>query len=195
MKIRSVCVYCGSSPGVLPEYVATARAFGQMLASKGLVAVYGGGNVGLMGAMADGALSSGGHVIGVIPQMLAQHGLAHAGLTKLHTVSTMHERKAKMAQLSDAFVALPGGIGTFEEIFEAMTWAQLGIHKNPCAFLNTADFYSPLVEFLRHAVNQRFFKAEQFETLIVEKDMTVLLARMESYKPNTVEKWLDRGVH
>ncbi|MGA2749660.1 MAG: TIGR00730 family Rossman fold protein [Verrucomicrobiota bacterium] len=192
MKIESVCVCCGSSPGLLPEYLEAASKFGRLLASRGITLVYGGGKVGLMGAVADGALEAGGRVIGVIPKSLIDKKVAHTGLTELHPVSSMHERKAKMADLSDAFVALPGGVGTLEEIFEACTWTQLGFHSKPCAFLNVMGFYDSLFAFIHNLVAQRFLKPEHLSSLLLETDMDRLLARLQAYEHVSVDKWIDR---
>lgn len=193
MKIQSLCVYCGSSPGLLPAYREVARNFGRLLAERKITLVYGGGNVGLMGAVADGALAAGGKVIGVIPELLVGKELAHRGVTELHEVGSMHERKTLMADLSDAFVALPGGIGTLEEIFEVSTWTQLGFHAKPCGFLNVAGFYDPLFGFLRSLVTQRFLKEDFLASLPMESDPQTLLERLEGYRPAGADKWLDRS--
>jgi len=192
MNLKSLCVYCGSSPGARPSYAAAAEAFGRLLASEGITLVYGGGNVGLMGAVADGALRAGGQVIGVIPERLFAKEVAHRGLTKLHCVESMHERKMKMAELSDAFVALPGGAGTIDEIFEVFTWTQLGFHLKPCAFLDVEQYYAPLFQFLDHMVNERFIKKEHVASLICTHDSGELLKRLRDYKPKVVEKWMER---
>ncbi len=192
MKLKSVCVYCGSSPGLRGSYIETAEAFGRLLAAEGITLVYGGGNVGLMGAVADSVLQAGGQVIGVIPEQMVAKELAHNGLTKLHSVGSMHERKLKMAKLSDAFVALPGGVGTMEEIFEAFTWTQLGIHSKPCAFLNVEQYYTPLFQFLDHMAEQRFIKKEHLTSLIRGDDPGDLLIKLRNYTPTIVEKWMDR---
>lgn len=192
MNLKSLCVYCGSSPGLHPAYLATAAQFGQLIASEGITLVYGGGNVGLMGAVADGALKAGGEVIGVIPKRLVAWEVAHNGLTKLHCVESMHERKMKMAELSDAFVALPGGAGTIEEIFEVFTWAQLGYHSKPCAFLDVERYYAPLFEFLDHMAEQRFIKKEHVGSLIRGDDPVDLLKRLRNYTPAIIDKWMDR---
>jgi uncharacterized protein (TIGR00730 family) len=192
--MKALCVYCGSNPGADPEYAAIATGFGALLASKGITLVYGGGNLGLMGAVADGALGAGGRVIGVMPRSLIEKEVAHQKLTELHAVSSMHERKMKMAELSDAFVALPGGMGTLEEIFEVCTWSQLGFHQKPCAFLNVAGFYSSLLGFLKHMVQERFMKEENYLSIIVESDPEQLLDRLASYRYVAVDKWLDRTV-
>lgn len=192
MKLRSLCVYCGSSRGAKPEYMETARAFGQQLAERGITLVYGGGNVGLMGAVADGALDAGGRVIGVIPHALIEMEVAHSALTELYAVDDMHARKAKMAELSDAFVALPGGIGTLEEIFEVLTWNQLHLHTKACALLNIAGYYDSMCAFLRNMVTERFLRQENLDTLLVETDPIALLERLAQYEPVKVDKWIDR---
>jgi uncharacterized protein (TIGR00730 family) len=178
MSVNAICVYCGSSPGLLAEYSTTARELGRRLARAGKTLVYGGGKVGVMGALADGVLDAGGRVIGVIPHHLVQRELAHRGITELITVDTMHERKARMMALADAFVALPGGIGTFEELFEVFSWSQMHLHTKPCALLNTAGFYDPLLAFLRHTAQQGFLKPSTLNSLIVEVDLDRLLDRI-----------------
>jgi uncharacterized protein (TIGR00730 family) len=190
--MRSVCVYCGSSDGNRPEYVAAARSLGRALAQRGIELIYGGAQVGLMGHVANAALEHGGRVIGVIPQMLVRKEIAHAALTALHVTASMHERKQKMADLSEGFIALPGGIGTFEELFEIWTWGQLGLHRRPCGLLNVAGYYDDLVRFLDHATASGFIRTEQRAMLSVERDVDVLLARFEAYAPPAVEKWLRR---
>jgi hypothetical protein len=190
--MRSVCVYCGSSAGDRPEYVDAARALGRALAQRGIELVYGGAQVGLMGEVANATLAHGGRVIGVIPQMLVRREIAHAHLTALHVTASMHERKQKMADLSEGFIALPGGIGTFEELFEIWTWGQLGLHRRPCGLLNVAGYYDDLVRFLDHATASGFIRAEQRAMLSVERDVDALLARFDSYAAPAVEKWLRR---
>jgi len=189
MKLTTLCVYCGSSFGHLPEYTETATAVGGLLARKGITLVYGGGNVGLMGAVADGALAAGGKVIGVIPEALIAKEVAHQNLTELIAVSSMHERKTKMADLADAFVALPGGIGTMEEIFEVFTWTQLGFHQKPCAFLNVAGFYDPLLTFIDNMVTQDFLKEQHLRYLFVETEMERLLGKLSDYEHEHFDKW------
>ncbi len=157
---HSICVFCGSSPGSRPEYAEMAAAFGRLLGHRGIRLVYGGGNVGLMGVVADAALAAGGEVIGVIPQMLVDRELAHRG-TDLRIVTSMHERKALMAELSDAFVALPGGLGTYEELCEVLTWSQLGIHHKPVGCLNVAGYFDPLARLLDHAAEEGFLRRDQ----------------------------------
>jgi uncharacterized protein (TIGR00730 family) len=190
--MRSVCVYCGSSAGDRPEYVDAARALGHALAQRGTELIYGGAQVGLMGHVANAVLERGGRVIGVIPQMLVRKEIAHAGLTALHVTASMHERKQKMADLSEGFIALPGGIGTFEELFEIWTWGQLGLHRRPCGLLNVAGYYDDLVRFLDHATASGFIRAEQRAMLSVESDVDALLARFDAYAAPAVEKWLRR---
>lgn len=190
--LRAVCVYCGSSPGARPEYAAAARDLGRLLAGEGIGLVYGGGNVGLMGIVADAALAAGGEVVGVIPRHLANLELAHRGVTVLHEVATMHERKARMADLSDGFIALPGGIGTLEEIFEVCTWTQLGLHPKPCGFLNVAGFYNPVVNLLETMVTERFLRPEHREAILVSSSAIDLLERLRTFEPTTQGKWIDR---
>ena len=189
MKLSTICVYCGSSFGQRPEYAEVAFAVGGLLARSGITVVYGGGNVGLMGRVADGALQAGGKVIGVIPQALLDKEVGHLDVTELITVSSMHERKTKMADLADAFVALPGGIGTMEEIFEVFTWTQLGFHDKPCAFLNVAGFYDPLLAFIDNMVAQDFLKKDHLRYLLVDTDMARLIGRLEGYEHRHVDKW------
>ncbi len=190
--MKRICIYCGSSPGSLPAYAAAARHSGTVLAERGLAVVYGGGNVGLMGILADAALAAGGQVIGVIPRRMIARELGHSGVTSLIAVDSMHERKQKMADLSDAFIALPGGIGTMEELFEAFTWLQLDLHRKPVGLLNVAGFYDRLVEFLAHMRSERFLKPEHLETLVVEDTIERLLDRLARFKPRPIGKWMDR---
>ncbi len=195
MNPKSLCVYCGSSPGLSGAYRQSAEAFGQLLATEGITLVYGGGNVGLMGAVADAALRAGGKVIGVIPDRLVAKEVAHLGLTALHRVGSMHERKLKMAELADGFVALPGGVGTIEEIFEAFTWTQLGVHSKPCAFLDVEHYYARLFQFLDHMVEERFIKQEHVAALLRADDPRELLLKLRSYTPVKVDKWMDRKLN
>ncbi|WP_260581314.1 TIGR00730 family Rossman fold protein [Sphingopyxis sp. PET50] len=190
---RRICVFSGSSAGISGAYERAARALGKRLAQGGIDLVYGGAAVGLMGAIADATLAEGGHVTGVIPQALVDKEVAHRGLTELHIVNSMHERKAMMADLSDGFIAMPGGIGTFEELFEVWTWAQLGSHAKPCALLNILGFYDRLLEFLGHVVGQGFLKKVHRDMLIVEEDPAALLHAMAQYKAPAVGKWIGRG--
>jgi len=170
----------------------TARSLGKSLADGGHTLVYGGGNVGLMGAVADGALEAGGKVIGVIPEMLAERELAHGGLTTLHTVLTMHERKFRMASLSDGFIALPGGIGTLEEIIEIFVWAQLGVHEKPYAILNVSGFYDPLLAYLEHMKASRFLTGEHLDQLIIGDNVEEVLNSVLTSKSVLSDKWMDR---
>jgi uncharacterized protein (TIGR00730 family) len=190
--MRWLCVFCGSSPGARPEYVDAARGFGALLASEGIGLVYGGASVGLMGAAADAALASGGEVTGVIPSAHRGREAVHTGLTDLRIVDTMHERKALMAELADGFVALPGGVGTLEELFEVWTWAQFGVHRKPCGLLDVAGYYASLLAFVEHAVSEGFVPPAHRAMLVVERDPAVLLRRLAGYAPPTGETWLDR---
>jgi len=182
MSIQSVCLFCGASRGARPEYQQAAREFGLTLAEQGLTLVYGAGNVGLMGVAADAALEAGGKVIGVIPEFLKDKEVAHLGLSELHVTQTMHQRKALMAQLSDAFVALPGGFGTFDELFEILTWAQLSVHNKPVALLNVAGFYQPLMALARQAVAEGFVAQRNLELFSLAEDVPGLLARLRAYR-------------
>lgn len=177
--MRRVCVFCGASSGRTPAYAATARAFGAAVASRGLGLVYGGGRVGLMGAVAEGALSVGGEVVGVIPQALVERELAHGGLTELHVVGSLHERKARMAELSDAFVALPGGFGTLDELMEQLTWSQLGLHAKPVALLDVDGYWRPLIALARHATDEGFVRESDLAAIAVGDDPVALLERLE----------------
>jgi uncharacterized protein (TIGR00730 family) len=179
----SVCVYCGSRPGELPAYADAARALGTEIARRGWQLVYGGGRAGLMGEVADAALAGGASVVGVIPESLMGRELGHRGLTELHVVETMHERKTMMAERSDAFVALPGGIGTFEELFEVWTWRQLGYHVKPLGLLNVAGYYDALLGFLAHSREQGFMTTAQTELLHVGSDPVALLERLVELAP------------
>nr|WP_157452582.1 TIGR00730 family Rossman fold protein [Chloroherpeton thalassium] len=190
--MKSICVFCGSNLGGKPEYKEATQAFGKLLARKNIRLIYGGGNVGLMGIIASSVMEAGGEVVGVIPKFLADKELAHTDVSKLHVVGSMHERKALMADLSDGFVALPGGIGTLEEIFEVFTWAQLGLHEKPCAVLNVAGFYDHLYTFLQNTVEMRFMKAPNLDMLILESDAEKMLERMKSYRSPKIEKWIER---
>ena len=190
-KMESICVFTGSSTGGRMEYHKAATDLGKLLASKGIRLVYGGGRVGLMGIIADAALDAGGEVVGVIPHDLQKREVGHEGLTRLEVVETMHERKALMAELSDAFIAMPGGLGTFEELFEVLTWGQLGIHKKPCGLLNVAGYYFPLMSFLRRATDEGFVAEEHRDLVLVEQDPEALLERFFSYVPPDFEAWLD----
>jgi uncharacterized protein (TIGR00730 family) len=190
--MKRVCVFCGSSAGANSQYAALAQRLGGILAQRGLGLVYGGGNVGLMGRLADAVLKAGGHVIGVIPQSLVDLEVAHAGLPDLRVVASMHERKALMADLADGFIALPGGIGTLEEFCEILTWAQLGLHRKPCGLINVAGYFDHLMAFLDHAVGERFFRPEHRSMVLVDADPETLLDRLDTYRPPQLEKWIDR---
>jgi uncharacterized protein (TIGR00730 family) len=190
--VKSVLVFCGSSPGGRPEYARCAADLGRLAASRGIDIVYGGASVGLMGALADSALAAGGRVIGVIPTRLVEHEIAHAHLTKLHVVETMHERKALMAELSDGVIALPGGSGTLDELFELFTWKQLGLHRKPIGLLDVAAYWQRLLGFLEHAVNERFLRVEYLEDLQVERSAEALLDRLAAHEHRSYDKWLDR---
>ncbi len=191
--MKSVCVYCGSSPGSDPAYVRAAAAFGRLLAEQGRRLVYGGGDVGLMGAVADGALAANGTVVGVIPQSLLELEVGHEGLSELHVVESMHERKALMAEFADGFVALPGGIGTFEELFEVLTWSQLGFHAKPTAILNVNGYFDALIRFVDNAVDSQFVKPVHRALLLDGTDPEALLAAMDAWTPPVVEKWIRPG--
>jgi uncharacterized protein (TIGR00730 family) len=188
-----ICIFSGSNPGRLPDYFSAAQSFGAALADNGIGLVYGGASVGLMGAAADAALARGGEVIGVIPQSLVDKELAHKGLTEQHVTTSMHERKALMAELSDGFVALPGGIGTLEELFEVWTWAQLGFHAKPCGVLNIAGFYDPMIAFLDHVAGEQFMKQPHRDMLIVEREPGRMIERLRAYQAPVVVKWIGRG--
>lgn len=190
--MKRICLFCGSSSGILPLYRQSAVQLGQLLAKEGIGLVYGGAAIGLMGAAADAALAAGGEVIGVIPRHLEAKEIAHANLTALHVVGTMHERKALMAELADGFIALPGGMGTFDEFFEVVTWAQLGMHSKPCGLLNVAGYYDTLVAFLDHTVAQGFVQKEHRRMLVVEENVNAMLERFLDYQPPRIEKWLDK---
>ena len=177
-QLARLCVFCGSNFGTRAAYRVATEAFGALLAERQIELVYGGAHVGLMGALADAVLARGGRVTGVIPEALLAREIAHSGLTELHVVASMHERKALMASLSDGFVALPGGLGTLEELFEVWTWAQLGLHNKPCALFDIERFYTGLASFLDHVVTQGFLKPAQRQALIVEADASALLARL-----------------
>jgi uncharacterized protein (TIGR00730 family) len=191
--IRRLAVFCASNPGARAEYVEAARAFGRLLARRGIAVVYGGSTVGLMAALADSVGDELGDIIGVIPRMLVEREVANTALSDLRVVDSMHARKALMADLADGFVALPGGIGTLEEFFETWTWAQLGMHTKPCGLLNVAGYFDPLLEFLDHAVEEKFVREAHRAMVIVESDAEKLLERFESYEPPRVVKWINAG--
>lgn len=190
-RMKTLCVYCGSNAGNDPAYAALARTLGARLAIDGIALVYGGGNVGLMGIVADAVLEHGGDVIGVIPQQLVDWEVAHKGVTRLEIVDSMHTRKARMFELSDGFVALPGGFGTLDEMFEMLTWRQLGLGRKPCAFLDGNGFWQPLMAMLDTMVRERFLHAEQRADMWHGSDIDTLLAWMRDYVPAQADKWLD----
>jgi len=190
--MKRICVYCGSNVGARPAYTDAARELGRTIAAAGLGLVYGAGNVGLMHVVAEAVLQSGGEVIGLIPRALADKELAHEKLTELIVVDSMHERKRGMADRADGFIALPGGIGTLEEVVEVFTWLQLEFHAKPVGLLNTEGFYDRLLDFLRHMCDERFLRPEQLDMLLVDADPSALLDRMRSFRPARLEKWIDR---
>ena len=183
MDLRRICVFCGASPGRNPRYAEVASSVGRALADRGVELVYGGGRLGLMGAVADGALAAGGRVTGVIPAGLVDRELAHTGVSDLRIVTTLHERKAVMAELSDAFLALPGGLGTLEELAEVLSWAQLELHAKPIGALDVGGFFGPLVAYLDHATHEGFVAARHRDLLIVDEDLDRLLQRFEAWQP------------
>ena len=189
--IARICVFCGASPGRGAGYVELARSVGTGLAARGIGVVYGGGRVGLMGALADAALAAGGEVIGVIPRRLVDRELAHAGLTDLHVVGSLHERKARMAELADGFIALPGGLGTLEELAEVASWAQLDLHTKPIGLLG-GSYWAPLLAWLDHAVAESFVSAEHARLITLDPDLDVLLARFDAWSPPG-DRWIARG--
>ena len=190
MKIKNICVNCGSNTGTRPEYLKAAVDLGRYLAGNNIGLVYGGAGVGLMGAVASSAMENGGSVIGVIPESFADR-VGHENLTELHVVSTMHERKTLMFDLSDGFIALPGGMGTIEELFEILTWAQLGFHTKPCGLLNICGYFDSILAFLENAVTQQFVRQEHRDMLLVDVDPGSLIPRFNSYEPVPVEKWIN----
>lgn len=191
--MKAVCVYCGSSDGAKPLYREAAKSFGRALVGANLSLVYGGGKVGLMGAIADEVLRLGGEAIGVIPDALMEKEVGHRGLTRLHVVKDMHERKAMMAELSDGFIALPGGIGTLEELFETLTWAQLGLHDKPVGLLNVEGFYDGLLVFLDHLVKQGFLKTTHAGLMLQAARADALIERFKSFTPSTQTGVLDKA--
>ena len=192
--MRTVCVFCGSSPGADPSFLQGARALGQALAASERTLVYGGAKVGLMGALADSVLAAGGRVIGVLPQALVEREVAHEGLSELYIVSSMHERKMMMAERADAFIAMPGGLGTLEELFEVWTWAQLGLHHKPIGLLGATAFFAPLLQYLDQLVTQKFVRAEHRQMVTVAEDPHVLLEWLERQEPTTLPKPVERSL-
>jgi len=189
---KRLCVFCGSSHGANPTYAEAAKNLGGELARRGIALVYGGGNVGLMGVIADAVLTGNGEVIGVIPEALMAKELGHRRIQDLRVVKTMHERKAMMAELADGFIAMPGGIGTFEEFFEIVTWAQLGFHSKPCALLNVNRFYDPLLHLLDHTIAECFVNPKQRDLVLAESDFSKLLDRMATHHVPHEPKWIDK---
>jgi uncharacterized protein (TIGR00730 family) len=192
VALKRVCVFCGSSNGARAGYADAARAMGAALARRGVGLVYGGGRVGLMGIVADSVMAGGGAVVGVIPESMVSKEVAHQGLTELRIVGSMHERKALMADLADAFVALPGGYGTFEEFCEIVTWAQLGLHRKPCGLLNVEGYYDRLLSLFDHAVAERFVRSAHRALILEERQPERLLDLVESYQAPALEKWIER---
>jgi uncharacterized protein (TIGR00730 family) len=190
--MKRICVFCGSSQGSRPEYRAAAEEMGAELVRRKIGLVFGGGKVGLMGVIADAVLKADGEAVGVIPEHIMSREIGHKGLTKLHVVHSMHERKALMADLSDAFIAMPGGFGTLEEFCEVLTWSQLGLHAKPCGILNVSGYYTPLLAMFDHAVEERFLKPENRALVLARNSAAELLQAFESWRPVRVEKWLDR---
>jgi uncharacterized protein (TIGR00730 family) len=190
--LRSLCVFCGSSMGRNAVYRDAAHAVGALLAQRDLTLVYGGGNVGLMAVVADACLAAGGRVIGVIPRALAEQEVAHLGLTEMHVVGSMHERKARMADLSDAFLALPGGFGTWDEFCEALTWSQLAIQSKACAVLNVEGYYDAFLAQADRAVAEGFLRPEHRNLLLADTDPARLLDRLQTYRAPALDKWIDR---
>jgi len=191
--MHSITVFCGSSAGSEPIFVEKAFALGQKMARENITLIYGGAKVGLMGAVADGCLQCGGKAIGVLPHFLSSKEIAHSNLTELILVNTMHERKTKMHELSDGFIALPGGFGTFEELFEILTWAQLGLHKKPIGLLNINEFYSPLLDMIDNMVAKELLKPINRDMLIIENEMDALFQKMRTYEAPLVPKWIKDG--
>jgi len=181
--MKTLCIYCGSSPGANPDYVAAGKKLAAAMVEHDLNLVYGGAHVGIMGAVADELMNHGGKVVGIIPESLVKLEVAHQGLTELHVVADMHERKSKMVELADGFVALPGGLGTFEELFEVLTWSQLGFHTKPCSVLNVSGFYDQLLQFLDTACKQEFMQPSHRDLLLSDTDPHALIEKLKSYKP------------
>jgi uncharacterized protein (TIGR00730 family) len=191
--VQRICVFCGASPGARPAYRETTAELARLLVEDGVGIVYGGGGVGLMGALADAVLAAGGEITGVIPRSLTEREIAHRDVPDMRVVDSMHERKALMAELADAFVALPGGIGTLEELFEVYTWAQLGLHSKPCALLNVEGYYDGVADFLSHAVEERFLRDETRELLMIEEEPAALVEQLKAFQPQAaIPKWIDR---
>ncbi|WP_243547324.1 TIGR00730 family Rossman fold protein [Pseudodesulfovibrio tunisiensis] len=190
--MKRICVYLGSNPGNRPEYRQAAVALGRELAERGIGVVYGGSSVGLMGRLADAALEAGGEVVGVIPELLVQKEIAHEGLTDIHVVTSMHQRKKRMADLSDGFIALPGGIGTLEEFFEVLTWNQLGYHAKPCGLLDVNGYYKCMADHFDRMVDEGFLMSEHRSMVLTSDTPADLLDKFAAYEPPVVEKWIER---
>jgi uncharacterized protein (TIGR00730 family) len=191
--MKRICVFCGSNRGVRSEYIDAAQWLGKILVKRNLSLVYGGGNVGLMGVIADAVLAEGGEVIGVIPQSLVDREVAHQNLTQMHIVNSMHERKALMADLSDGFIAMPGGMGTFDEFCEILTWAQLGIHQKPCGILNVENYFTHLLKMFDHAMDEGFLRDTHRDLVIEATTPETLLDLFDNYQPKPVAKWMDQN--
>jgi uncharacterized protein (TIGR00730 family) len=189
--LKRICVFCGSRPGARPAYVQYAKRVGSLLAERGIGLVFGAGSVGLMGAVASAALARGGEAIGVIPYSLLPKEPAHPGLTKLHIVESMHQRKALMAELADAFLTLPGGFGTQEEFWETLTWAQLGLHEKPCGILNVQGYYDYLLQYIDHAIEHGFVRPEHRSLILVESDPDRLVSMLLEYRPPKLDRWIN----
>lgn len=187
--MKSLCIFCGSNPGRLPAYMDSVSTLGLVLAEENIRVVYGGAHVGTMGALADTVLQAGGEVVGVIPEQQVGEEVAHRGLTELHIVGSMHERKALMAELSDGFIALPGGLGTLEEFAEIVTWSQLGLHQKPTGLLNTAGYYEHLLQFLDHAVDEHFLRPQDRALVLAETEVRPLLELMGTWTPQQDQRW------
>jgi uncharacterized protein (TIGR00730 family) len=193
INIKSLCVYCGSADGLRQEYYDAAFETGKILAKNSITLIYGAGKTGLMGAVADGVLKNNGTVIGIVPENLNEPQLIHSNLTKLEVVKNIHIRKARMSELADAFIALPGGFGTFDELFETLTWAQIGMHTKPIGLLNTLDYFNPLLNMVNHALQENFIYAEHKILLVSEKDPELLLEKLFKFQsPNRLDRWVSR---
>jgi uncharacterized protein (TIGR00730 family) len=191
LVLKRLCVFCGSNRGTLPEYTSAVRSLGRELADRQIGLVFGGGGVGLMGEIADAVLDAGGQVVGVLPHALGSKEIAHPDVEDIRIVGSMHERKALMSELSDGFIAAPGGYGTLEELFEQLTWGQLGMHRKPCGLLNVAHYFDSLLAFLDSSVQQKFIRPQHRETLLAADSAEDLIAQFETYQPPQVDKWLD----
>ena len=191
--MKSIVVFCGSSEGNDQEIISAAKELGKVFAKQNIILVYGGAKIGIMGIMAQSALDNGGNVIGIIPDFLKSKEVFHSGLSQLIITKNMHDRKLKMHELSDGIIALPGGYGTLEELFEMITWAQLGLHQNPIGILNTNGFYDNLLKMLKKMVTQGFLKQENYELLLVDDNVNALLQKMQDYKPMALPKWIKKN--